>query len=96
MPPSPRGVRRGSGEAISHHGEDCCDDLLLAECRREWQPAPRVIGAAMWECDEYLGDVFFAWRLRCLVAAGRLEWRGPARPDGQAQVRLPPAAVGRS
>lgn len=29
------GVRRGSGEAISHHGEDCCDDLLLAECRRE-------------------------------------------------------------
>jgi len=42
----------------------------------------------MWDCDEFLGDVFFAWRLRCLARSGRLLWRGPAGSLEEAEVRL--------
>lgn len=91
------GIRRWHDGHISHHGDDFYDPLLLAQCDDEWQPAEQAIGSALWECDEFLGDTFFAWRLRCLAEAGKVEWIGPLdRPD-DAVVRLPgvpPAAGG--
>lgn len=82
------GVRRWAEGRISHHGDDFYDPLVLAQCDEEWQPAEQVVGAALWECDEYLGDLFFAWRLRCLGQAGRLLWRGPMERLAEAGVRL--------
>jgi uncharacterized protein DUF3658/uncharacterized protein DUF1835 len=83
------GVRRWSRGRISHHGDDFYDPLLLAQCDEEWQPAEQAVGAAQWECDEYLGDLFFAWRLRHLAQTGRLLWRGPLGRLAEASVRLP-------
>jgi len=83
------GVRRWSQGRISHHGDDFYDTLLLAQCDEEWQPAEQAVGAALWECDEYLGDLFFAWRLRRLAQTGRLLWRGPSGRLAAARVRLP-------
>lgn len=88
---SASGVRRWAGGRISHHGDDYYDGLLLAQCDDDWQPAEQAIGSAQWECDEFLGDVFFAWRLRCLARSGRLLWRGPAGSLAEAEVRLPGA-----
>jgi uncharacterized protein DUF3658/uncharacterized protein DUF1835 len=82
------GVRRWRDGRISHHGDDFYDPLILAQCDEDWQPAEQVVGAALWECDEYLGDLFFAWRLRCLGQTGRLLWRGPADRLEEARVRL--------
>ena len=82
------GVRRWTQGRISHHGDDHYDTLLLAQCDEEWQPAEQAVGAAMWECDEYLGDLFFAWRLRCLARSGRLLWHGPLQDLAAAEVRL--------
>lgn len=84
----PSGVRRWTDGSISHHGDDFYDRLLLAQCDEAWQAADRVIGAAQWDCDEFLGDVFFAWRLRCLAESGRLLWRGPRGSSAEALVRL--------
>jgi len=82
------GVRRWSEGRISHHGDDFYDPLLLAQCDEDWQPAEQAVGAAQWECDEFLGDLFFAWRLRHLARTGRLLWRGPLERLAQASVRL--------
>jgi hypothetical protein len=86
------GVRRWVDGRIDHHGDDCYDGLLLAQCDEGWQPAEQVIGSAQWECDEFIGDVFFAWRLRRLAEAGRVLWRGPRGDTAQAVVRV--AATG--
>lgn len=82
------GVRRWVDGRIHHHGDDCYDRLLLAQCDEDWQPAEQVIGSAQWECDEFIGDVFFAWRLRRLAEAGQVLWRGPFDPPAMAVVRL--------
>lgn len=83
------GLRRWTAGRISHHADDYYDGLLLTQCDRDWQPAGQVIGSALWECDEFLGDVFFAWRLRYLTQAGRLQWRGPPQRLRESEVRLP-------
>ncbi|MCK0508587.1 DUF3658 domain-containing protein [Aromatoleum anaerobium] len=85
----PSGVRRWTDGRITHHGDDFYDALLLAQCDDDWQAADQVIGSAQWECDELLGDVFFAWRLRCLARSGRLLWRNPDGSLAEAVVRLP-------
>lgn len=83
------GVRRWRDGRITHHADDFYDELLLAQCDRDWQPAEQVVGSAQWDCDEFLGDVFFAWRLRCLGHAGRVHWQGPRETLKEAMVRLP-------
>ena len=88
------GVRRWHEGRISHHGDDHYDTLLLAQCDEDWQPAEQVAGSAQWECDEFLGDLFFAWRLRCLARTGRLLWRGPLASLADAEVRLAGAGHG--
>lgn len=83
------GVRcweRAAGR-ITHHPDAHYDALLLAQCDADWQPAAQVVGGALWECDEYLGDVFFAWRLRELARAGDVELQGEADDPGRAWVR---------
>ena len=87
----PSGVRRWSQGRITHHGDDYYDALLLSQCDDQWQAASQAIGEAQWECDEFLGDVFFAWRLRCLANSGRLLLRSPDRSLAEALVRLPAA-----
>lgn len=86
------GVRRWADGRIHHHGDDCYDRLLLAQCDEDWQPAEQVIGSAQWDCDEFIGDVFFAWRLRRLAETGQVLWRGPLGPPAAAMVRLAVAA----
>lgn len=83
------GLRCWQRGRISHHPDDYYDGLLLAQCDCDWQPASRVIGAAMWDCDELLGDLFFAWRLSVLAGRRRLLWRGPESCPERSEVRLP-------
>jgi hypothetical protein len=84
----PSGLRRWSDGRIGHHPDDYYDQLLLFQCDDDWQPAEQAIGSAQWQCDEFLGDVFFAWRLRCLAQVGRVQWRGPLERPADAMVRL--------
>lgn len=83
------GLRRCRDGAITHHGADYYDDLVLASCGTDWRPAPRVVGETMEAADEILGDWFFASRLRCLAQAGRLVLAGEYGEDLAFRVRLP-------
>jgi hypothetical protein len=86
---TPSGVRRFVAGRIEHLADDHYDALLLAQCTGKWLPAAQVVGAALAACDEFLGDVFFTWRLRLLAQAGRVESDGaPGYPPDYA-VRLP-------
>jgi hypothetical protein len=85
----PSELRRSRDGRIAHHAADFYDPLLLARCGADWRPAPRVVGEAMEEADEFLGDWFFARRLRRLAEAGRLTMQGGYGEDLDFQVRLP-------
>ena len=58
---------------------DHFDGVLLAQCRPEWRKWAYVIGHAMgaaMEAGHRLDDTFFLWRLRELIAQGRIECEG--------------------
>ena len=71
------------------------DGLLLGACTEHWQDAARVVGGAMRGCDPRnpLGDTFLAWRLRRLVADGRLQADAPALALRGFRVRRPQPAA---
>ena len=55
------------------------DDLLLGRCTNEWQKWSRVIGWTMVDASDAghaVGDGPLLWRVRELVAAGRIDCRG--------------------
>ncbi|AZD74464.1 DUF3658 domain-containing protein [Pseudomonas chlororaphis] len=57
------------------------DDIILECCSSQWKPVIRVIGNVMERTDSRncLGDAFIAFRIRQLIAAGRIESDGPTR-----------------
>ena len=70
------------------------DHLLEDRCTGEFQKAARVVGYVL--CDLYdmrivLGDSFLNWRLKHLVAAGRLRARGVLNYLRDYEVCLPVA-----
>jgi len=54
----------------------------------EFIKAARVIGEAIGMWDDYIGDVFFEYRLRQLIYEGRLEIKGVPRAMRYYSVRL--------
>jgi hypothetical protein len=66
------------------------DQLLLASCKGDWTPAPRVIGSAMSRCDRHnlVSDLFFSSRLQQLIDAGRVEADGDRSRMRDYAVRL--------
>ena len=83
--------RRWVDEHVVSVPIDAFDDLLIAACTSEWQPAARVVGTAMGRADrrDGLSDVFLCSRLQALLAAGLLEAdRLPTVLDAYAVRRL--------
>ncbi|MBL8701129.1 MAG: DUF1835 domain-containing protein [Alphaproteobacteria bacterium] len=75
--------------AASHY-----DALIIAACSGEWTSAARVVGDAMRAGDRCnrMSDLFFASRLRALVASGDLELDRPPRGLRSYAVRRAPRA----
>ncbi|HSU06128.1 MAG TPA: DUF3658 domain-containing protein [Acetobacteraceae bacterium] len=71
------------------------DAFLIDACTPEWQPATRVIGAAMDRCDgkNRMSDLFFCTRLQRLINDGRIEASGERRLMQDHQVRRPGGTV---
>ena len=83
-------VRRWERGRIDGVPEDHYDRHLLASCETTWLPAPRVIGAAMGECDKHnlMSDLFFSSRLQVLIDAGRIKVDGVRHRMRDYAVRL--------
>jgi hypothetical protein len=72
-------------DGVVELGADAHDDRILSACTEEWTSTARVLGTIMAELP--VGDLVLAWRVRTLVARGRLAGRGQGAL-GVAEVRL--------
>lgn len=84
-----RGVRVLQGGSLVARPDDALDQHLLEHCPADWTKWYYVVGNAMADCDgaNLISDAFFSWRLRSLVATGRVEAQGdPLSPGGPRDV----------
>lgn len=56
--------------------EDYYDAIIIASSSREWKYAARVIGQALGSEDQVISDLYLEYRLRHLIKAGYLDYRG--------------------
>lgn len=79
--------KSGSIETVQ---ADFYDHLLCACCTTDWQPATRVVGAAMGSCDGHnaMSDLFFSSRLRWLINKGIVDVNGRPKRLRDHSVRL--------
>ena len=67
--------------------------MLLAQATQTWRKVARIVGLATGELSERLPDipdVYYAQRVRRLVAVGELESQGDLAYMRYSEVRLPP------
>ncbi|CUH42380.1 DUF3658 domain-containing protein [Ruegeria atlantica] len=85
-----RTLRHWNNGSIETVQTDFYDCLLLACCSDTWQPAARVVGAAMGSCDGHnaMSDLFFSSRLRHLIEKGTIDVSGTIKRLRDYQVRL--------
>lgn len=85
------GIRvHGGGKKLSSQPEDHYDGKLLDHCSTQFQKAAKVLNQAMSKQLIPTGDLYLAWRLRQMAAAGRLELQGdPTKTAKDFEVRLP-------
>jgi len=85
------GIRiHGGGKKLSSQDETYYDAQLLNHCTAQFQKAAKVIAQAMSKQAIPTGDLYLAWRLRQMAAAGKLELQGdPTRSAKDFEVRLP-------
>jgi len=83
-------LRRWEEGRILGVSADRYDPLLLEGCTPCWNPAARVVGAAMGQCDGHnlMSDLFFSSRLQLLIDAGRIEAEGSRARLREYAVRL--------
>lgn len=67
-------VRRVEDDRIVELPLTAYDEDLVLQCRGDWRSSSLVMGHVI--ADNPVGTEFLAWRIRELVAAGRLEGRG--------------------
>ena len=67
---------RNDSDSIASGDVSRFDDILLASCTHEFQKVARIIGESMVNIHFDSGDFFLNWRLRELVASGKLVAEG--------------------
>jgi len=68
------------------------DRVLLAQCGPAWHKVARIVGMTIGELSERfpnIPDVYYAQRVRRLVAVGELESQGNLEYMRYSEVRLP-------
>jgi len=78
------------GKKLSSRPENYYDAQLISTLSGNFQKSSRVLQQAMGKYNLPTGDVYLAWRLRELAAAGLIELRGDAgKSYREWEVRLP-------
>lgn len=72
---------------------DHYDSDILAQIRKEWQTAIRVVGRCLIQQIDRgktdLNDFFFLWRIRNLIRSGSVEAEGNLYDSREFRIRLP-------
>lgn len=80
------------GKKIVGKPDEFYDKEILANLTAEWQKASRVITNTLNRMKIKTGDAFIAWRLKEMIAAGKVEFNGDAsRAWKDFEVKLPGA-----
>ncbi len=78
------------GKKLASKGDDYYDAQLLSFCTAQFQKAAKLIYQAMNKTMIPTGDVYLAWRLRQMSAAGQVELKGDSsKPFRDWEVRKP-------
>jgi len=77
------------GKKLVRKGLEHYDAELLKHVAADWQKAARVISQFLVKGSETTGDAYLLWRLKCMIADGRLEMRGNPAQMRDFDVRLP-------
>lgn len=64
------------GKKITGKEEGFYDNEILKNLTREWQKATRVLTNTLHRMEIKTGDVFLMWRMKQLIADGRIETMG--------------------
>lgn len=64
------------------------DNDILEHTPDEFMRAARVVGTVMGMSDQVVGDTFIDYRLRKLIEAGKIEYRGKLRYMREFDIRL--------
>lgn len=64
------------GKKIASKDEDFYDEEILKNITADWQKATRVVTNTLHRMKQKTGDVFLMWRLKELIATGRLAVEG--------------------
>jgi hypothetical protein len=77
------------GKKLVRKGLEHYDAELLKHVGADWQKATRVISQFLVKGSETTGDAYLLWRLKSMIADGRLDMRGTPGHMRDFDVRLP-------
>ena len=77
------------GKKIAGQEEDFYDAELLKNITGEWQKSWRVLSNTINRMKIKTGDVFIMWRMKQLIAAGKIEVTGETKTWKDFDVRIP-------
>ncbi|MBN8668047.1 MAG: DUF1835 domain-containing protein [Chitinophagales bacterium] len=78
------------GKKIAGKGEDFFDSEIMKNLTKEWQKAWRVVSNTLNRMKVKTGDVIIEWRIKQLIAAGKIEVTGEAGKNWKEfDMRLP-------
>lgn len=66
------------GKKIAGKGEDFFDNEIMKNLTKEWQKAWRVVSNTLNRMKVKTGDVIIEWRIKQLIASGKIEVTGEA------------------
>ncbi|MFT4023178.1 MAG: DUF1835 domain-containing protein [Flavihumibacter sp.] len=88
-----KGVRiLEGGKKLVQYDYDYYDAELLKFITGDWQKAARVIQQFQLKAKQSTGDAYLLWRLKQLVAAGRIDAQGDVKNKKDFELKIPSAA----
>lgn len=84
------GIRQlEGGKKIKGEPADFHDNDLVAQSGKEFQKATKIVGAVTGKLKYPVMDQYLGWRLKELIAAGKLESKGELKTIRDFEVKLP-------
>jgi hypothetical protein len=86
-----KGVRiLEGGKKLSQHDYDYHDSELLSFISNDWVKVSKLISSFLGKAKQSTGDAYLLWRIKQLIAAGKIEAQGEIKnmKDFEVKTRL--------
>ena len=90
-----KGVRTlEGGKKLIQHDYDHYDDELMKFITPDWQKVNKLLHAFFSKSRKTTGDAFLLWRLKLMIAEGKIDAQGEIKGMKEFEVKLPSASEG--